>query len=80
MQQQGIKFELKGGTSLSKGYGIIDRFSEDVDIKIYPDEKQNVKIGVNHQKPEHIKSRAVFFDTLAKTIKIPGMKPIRILQ
>lgn len=27
-------FLLKGGTSLSKGYGIIDRFSEDVDILV----------------------------------------------
>ena len=35
----GLKLELKGGTSLSKGYGIVDRFSEDIDIKIVPDEK-----------------------------------------
>ena len=27
LQQQGIEFELKGGTSLSKGYGLIHRFS-----------------------------------------------------
>ncbi|MHB1921753.1 MAG: nucleotidyl transferase AbiEii/AbiGii toxin family protein [Chitinophagaceae bacterium] len=27
LQQQGIEFELKGGTSLSKGYALIDRFS-----------------------------------------------------
>ena len=27
---QGFEFELKGGTSLSKGYGIINRFSEDI--------------------------------------------------
>ena len=27
-------FLVKGGTSLSKGYGIIDRFSEDVDILV----------------------------------------------
>ena len=26
------EFEFKGGTSLSKCYGIIDRFSEDLDI------------------------------------------------
>ena len=31
LQQLGLRFELKGGTSLSKGYGIIDRFSEDID-------------------------------------------------
>ena len=27
-------FEFKGGTSLSKGYGVINRFSEDVDIVV----------------------------------------------
>jgi len=30
-------FVLKGGTSLSKGYGIIERFSEDVDALIVPE-------------------------------------------
>lgn len=34
IQQQGYRFELKGGTSLSKGFGIIERFSEDIDIQI----------------------------------------------
>ena len=29
LRQAGYRFELKGGTSLSKGYQIIDRFSED---------------------------------------------------
>ncbi len=29
-----VYLEFKGGTSLSKGYGIIDRFSEDVDIVV----------------------------------------------
>lgn len=31
-----FSFALKGGTSLSKGYGVIDRFSEDIDLLIYP--------------------------------------------
>lgn len=30
---------FKGGTSLSKGFGIIQRFSEDVDILLVPDEE-----------------------------------------
>ena len=34
LQQQGFAFELKGGTSLSKGFDIINRFSEDIDIQI----------------------------------------------
>ena len=36
LQQLGLTFELKGGTSLSKGYGLISRFSEDIDIRIEP--------------------------------------------
>lgn len=31
---------FKGGTSLSKGYNLIDRFSEDVDIAIIDDNKK----------------------------------------
>ncbi len=77
LQQQGINFELKGGTSLSKGYRIIERFSEDLDIKIYPKDNSSVKTGVNHQKPEHIKSRQAFFDGLARSIKIPGILATR---
>jgi predicted nucleotidyltransferase component of viral defense system len=34
LKQQNIEFELKGGTSLSKGFGLINRFSEDIDIHI----------------------------------------------
>ncbi len=34
LQKAGYNFQLKGGTSLSKGYGIIHRFSEDIDIHI----------------------------------------------
>ena len=37
LQRLGFRFELKGGTSLSKGHGLIHRFSEDIDILIQPD-------------------------------------------
>ena len=40
LKKQGFDFELKGGTSLSKGYKIIHRFSEDIDIHIKPPEKE----------------------------------------
>jgi Nucleotidyl transferase AbiEii toxin, Type IV TA system len=32
LQKLNIKFELKGGNSLSKGHKILGRFSEDIDI------------------------------------------------
>jgi hypothetical protein len=34
--RHGVAIVFKGGTSLSKGYGIIERFSEDVDILVRP--------------------------------------------
>ena len=52
-----MTFELKGGTSLSKGFQIIDRFSEDIDIRIEPPAGQNVKTGRNQTKPAHRQSR-----------------------
>ena len=36
-------FVLKGGTSLSKGYELIERFSEDVDILIQPAKGDSAK-------------------------------------
>jgi hypothetical protein len=72
--QQGFTFELKGGTSLSKGYRIIERFSEDIDIRIDPPAELKVMSGKNHQKPAHVESRRHFFDWLAETIRMPGIE------
>jgi len=77
LQQQGYDFELKGGTSLSKGYKIIDRFSEDIDIKIIPDLSEGIPIGKNHIKPNQVSRREKFFDDLSKKINIPGMQARR---
>lgn len=73
LQQQKWKFELKGGTSLSKGHGIIDRFSEDIDIRFEPPAEFDLKTGKHHDKPAHIAARKAFFDWLADQIKIPGI-------
>ena len=71
-----FKIELKGGTSLSKAFKVIDRFSEDIDIKIEPPASLNVMAGANHEKEIHIQSRRGFFDWLAKNIKIPGIDSV----
>jgi hypothetical protein len=76
LQQLGLKFELKGGTSLSKGFKIIDRFSEDIDIRIEPPAGQDVKTSPNHLKEAQIKSRKDFYDWLARTIKINGITKV----
>lgn len=76
IQQHGYRFELKGGTSLSKAFGIIERFSEDIDIQIHPSDV-NIKTGKNHDKPSHVVGRKDFFDKTAKELKIPDLKFLR---
>jgi hypothetical protein len=76
LQQQDFRFELKGGTSLSKGYGVIHRFSEDIDIRIEPRLEQQVKVGRNHRKPAHVQSRRQFYDDTATAIKISGIEQV----
>lgn len=68
LQKLGMAFELKGGTSLSKGFGLIQRFSEDIDIRIEPPPMMEVKTGRNQDKPEHCQSRKDFYSWLARTI------------
>ncbi|WP_218378619.1 nucleotidyl transferase AbiEii/AbiGii toxin family protein [Chitinophaga sp. sic0106] len=73
LKQLGFDFELKGGTSLSKGYKIIHRFSEDIDIHIKPPADQRVQEDPSKVKEEHIRSRKMFYDWLANEIKIDGI-------
>jgi len=77
LTEQGFDFELKGGTSLSKGFNIIHRFSEDIDIQIKPACCDiDVKTGKNQNKPVHIESRKHFYDWLAENIKIAGITEV----
>lgn len=73
LKAMGLSFELKGGTSLSKGFGIINRFSEDIDIRIHPPSGMDVKTGKNQDSPAQQKSREDFYDWLAAEIKIDGI-------
>ncbi len=76
LQQQGLRFELKGGASLSKGLGVIHRFSEDIDLRIEPPEDPKVFAGKNHNKDAHVESRRAFYDQLAQTIAIDGLTAV----
>ena len=76
LQQLGLTFELKGGTSLSKGYGLINRFSEDIDIRIEPPADPPVMTGRNHDKAAHVHSRRDFYDRLAKEVVIDGITSV----
>src|ERR1700730_2349101 len=76
LKQLGLGFELKGGTSLSKGFGVIHRFSEDIDIRIEPFDGLQIDTNPNHEKPQHVDSRREFFEKLQEKIKIPGITAV----
>lgn len=73
LKKMGLEFELKGGTSLSKGHQIIHRFSEDIDIHIHPPRELVVNTNPKKTKPNQIKSRKEYYDWLAENIAIDGI-------
>ncbi|MEO7482852.1 MAG: nucleotidyl transferase AbiEii/AbiGii toxin family protein [Ferruginibacter sp.] len=73
LQLQQFSFELKGGTSLSKGYKVIDRFSEDIDIHFKPPAEMGVNENLNNTKAGAVQKRKEFYDWLGKEIKIDGI-------
>lgn len=82
LRTSGLTFELKGGTSLSKGYNIIERFSEDIDLHINPPQQfiEETQIIVNENPGSTSKSvianREILFDWLAQNIRIDGITEI----
>jgi len=73
LKKMGLDFELKGGTSLSKGYGIIDRFSEDIDIYIHPPSELGVNENPKNTKHKAVEGRKKYYAWLAEHINIDGI-------
>ncbi|HRN55625.1 MAG TPA: nucleotidyl transferase AbiEii/AbiGii toxin family protein [Agriterribacter sp.] len=73
LKKQGYAFQLKGGTSLSKGFGIIDRFSEDLDLHIDPLAELGINENPKNTKTANIEKKRKYYDTLAGEIKIDGI-------
>lgn len=71
LQLQGYQFNLKGGTSLSKGFQLIKRFSEDIDIYIQP--SAELELNEKSTKDKHVEKRKAYYDKLAEDIKIDGI-------
>lgn len=76
LKKQAFQFELKGGTSLSKGYKLINRFSEDIDIHIKPDAKFEINENPKNTNKNNAAKRKAFYDSLATEIKIPGITSV----
>lgn len=76
LKKQGYHFQLKGGTSLSKGFQVIDRFSEDIDIHIDPPAELGINENPNNRKPANVQRKKEYYDKLAGEIKIDGISSI----
>lgn len=67
----GLSVWFKGGTSLSKGFGLIERFSEDLDVMLEaPD-----LLPVTNWKSEGARAtenREHFFEALSHRLRVPG--------
>lgn len=61
---------------MSKGFGVIHRFSEDIDIRIEPPAGMDVKTCRNQDKLAHVASRRVYYGELAARIRISGIDSV----
>jgi len=77
LTKQEYKFQLKGGTSLSKGFGIIDRFSEDIDMHINPPEILGINENPNNNNKGNIQKKKEYYNQLAGEIMIDGIIEVR---
>jgi predicted nucleotidyltransferase component of viral defense system len=77
LKKQGYQFQLKGGTSLSKGFGLIDRFSEDIDMHINPPAKLGINENPSNSKVANIQKKKDYYDQLAQEINIGGITEVQ---
>jgi hypothetical protein len=62
LQALGFSFELKGGTSLSKAFKLIQRFSEDIDIYIHPPADLGINENPKNTSKKTIEDRKKYYD------------------
>jgi hypothetical protein len=61
---------------LSKGFGIIYRFSEDIDLHINPPVHLGINENPNNSNPKNIQKKKEYYNTLAKEIAIHGITSV----
>jgi Uncharacterized conserved protein len=72
----GFDVWFKGGTSLSKGFGLIERFSEDLDLKVEPGGVTAVPAVSNWQSEgaKATAARRVYFGAFTRAFTVPGCR------
>jgi hypothetical protein len=74
LHDKGFDVWFKGGTSLSKGFGLIERFSEDLDLKILPGTVSALPLVSNWTSAGARASaeRRAYFAALPGLVRVPG--------
>lgn len=74
LQQEGLAVAFKGGTSLSKAFHLIQRFSEDVDVKIDPGTVVGLPAygSVRSETAGAIAKRRAYFEGLVLHLRVAG--------
>ncbi len=73
IHNQGLDVWFKGGTSLSKGFGLIERFSEDLDLKIEQGSTDLPRVHEwNRGGKQAIEERKTYFASLRDLIQVAG--------
>lgn len=71
LSESGFQFSMKGGTSLSKGFKIIDRISEDIDLLI-KDKQFESRSSQENKTEKAIIKRKNFFENIKVNLNVPG--------
>ena len=81
LSQSGLGVSFKGGTSLSKGFGLITRFSEDLDLKIDHGRVEDLPaVGSWSSKNKGpVAARRAFYNALVTKLDVPGAR-IELVQ
>lgn len=74
----GFEVWFEGGTSLSKGFGLIQRFSEDLDLKLEPGSVTGLPTVASwtSESKGRIRQRQAYFEALEGAITVPGAEVI----
>lgn len=74
LHDTGFDVWFKGGTSLSKGFGLIQRFSEDLDLKVLRGTVSALPLVSNWTSvgARATAERRAYFAALARLVRVPG--------
>lgn len=74
LHRSGLEVWFKGGTSLSKGFSLINRFSEDLDLRIEPGTEPGLpQVGSwTSENAGPVSRRRAFFEALGERLRVPG--------